>query len=139
VTDFPRRVLIQEEGPREGFQIEPKAIPVADKVSFIEALAETGLTKIDCVSFVNPKRVPTMADAEEVAAAIDKRDGVAYTGLWLNARGLDRALQTPLDVIGAIRVTASEQFAVQPRRTPSSGRGSSAIARPACPRSGDTS
>ena len=112
VTDLPSRVLIQEEGPREGFQIEPKAIPVADKVRFIEALAETGLTKIDCVSFVNPKRVPTMADAEEVAAGISKRDGVAYTGLWLNSRGLDRALATQLDIIGAIRVTASEQFSI---------------------------
>ena len=64
MTDLPSRVLIQEEGPREGFQIEPKAIAVADKVRFIDALAETGLTKIDCVSFVNPRRVPTMADAE---------------------------------------------------------------------------
>ena len=51
-----------------------------------------------------------MADAEEVAAGIAKRDGVAYTGLWLNSRGLDRALATQLDVIGAIRVTASEPF-----------------------------
>lgn len=108
--DLPRRVVIQEEGPREGFQIEPKPIPVADKVRLIEALAETGVTKIDCVSFVNPARVPTMADAEEVAAALTKRAGVAYTGLWLNTRGLERALTTPLDVIGAIRVTASEEF-----------------------------
>ncbi len=111
-ADLPARVLIQEEGPREGFQIEPKPIAVDDKVRFIEALAETGVTKIDCVSFVNPQRVPTMADAEEVAASITKRDGVAYTGLWLNSRGLDRALATPLDIIGAIRVTASEQFAI---------------------------
>jgi hydroxymethylglutaryl-CoA lyase len=112
MTDLPQRVLIQEEGPREGFQIEPKPIPVTDKVSFIEALAGTGVTKIDCVSFVNPAKVPSMADAEEVAASITRRDGVSYTGLWLNTRGLERALQTPLDVIGAIRVTASEQFAV---------------------------
>jgi len=79
-------------------------------------LAETGLTKIDCVSFVNPKRVPTMADAEEVAATIHKRDGVAYTGLWLNTRGLERALHTPLDVIGAIRVTQIEKKGRQNRR-----------------------
>jgi len=112
MSDFPTRVVIQEEGPREGFQIEPKPIPVVDKVRLIEALAETGVTKIDCVSFVNPQRVPTMADAEEVAATITKRDDVAYTGLWLNSRGLDRALATPLDIIGAIRVTASEQFSI---------------------------
>jgi hydroxymethylglutaryl-CoA lyase len=112
MNDLPRRVVIQEEGPREGFQIEPKPIAVSEKVRFIDSLAQTGLTKIDCVSFVNPERVPTMADAEEVAAAITKREGVSYTGLWLNARGLERALATQLDVIGAIRVTASEQFAV---------------------------
>ena len=78
----------------------------------IEALAETGVTKIDCVSFVSPKRVPQMADAEEVAAAIRKRPGVAYTGLWLNAAGLERAMATPLDILGAIRINASEQFSI---------------------------
>lgn len=112
MSDLPARVLLQEEGPREGFQIEPGPIATADKVRFIEALAGTGLTKIDCVSFVNPVRVPGMADAAEVAATITKRPDVTYTGLWLNAKGLERALTTPLDIIGAIRVTASEQFAV---------------------------
>jgi hydroxymethylglutaryl-CoA lyase len=110
--DLPKRVLIQEEGPREGFQIERGPITRADKVRLIEALAETGVTKIDCVSFVSPKRVPQMADAEDVAAAIRKRPGVAYTGLWLNAAGLERALRTPLDVLGAIRINASEQFSI---------------------------
>ena len=68
MSDLPKRVLIAEEGPREGFQSEKKMIPVADKVRLIEALADTGLGRIACVSYVNPKRVPTMADAEEVAA-----------------------------------------------------------------------
>lgn len=112
MSEFPRSVIINEEGPREGFQIEPGPVAIADKVGFIEALAETGLRTIDCVSFVNPKRVPQMADAEDVAAAITKREGVTYTGLWLNTAGLERALATPLDVIGAIRVTASEPFAL---------------------------
>ena len=66
MSDLPKRVTIDEEGPREGFQSEKKMIPVADKVRLIEALAETGLERIACVSYVNPKRVPTMADAEEV-------------------------------------------------------------------------
>jgi hydroxymethylglutaryl-CoA lyase len=70
MSDLPKRVSISEEGPREGFQSEKKMIPVADKVRLIEALAETGLEHIACVSYVNPKRVPTMADAEEVARAI---------------------------------------------------------------------
>ena len=68
MSDLPKRVTINEEGPREGFQSEKKMIPVADKVRLIEALADTGLKHIACVSYVNPKRVPTMADAEEVAA-----------------------------------------------------------------------
>lgn len=112
MSDLPTEVVIQEEGPREGFQIESRTIPTADKIRFIEALAETGLRKIDCVSFVSPTRVPGMADAVEVAEGIAKREGVTYTGLWLNTKGLERALQTPLDIVGAIRVTASEQFAV---------------------------
>ena len=69
MSDLPKRVSIDEEGPREGFQSEKKAIPVADKVRLIEALADAGLKRIACVSYVNPKRVPTMADAEEVAAS----------------------------------------------------------------------
>ena len=69
MSDLPKRVTINEEGPREGFQSEKKAIPVSEKVRLIEALAETGLKHIACVSYVNPKRVPSMADAEEVAAA----------------------------------------------------------------------
>lgn len=110
MSDLPKRVRIHEEGPREGFQIESAAIPTADKIRFIEALAETGVPQIDCVSYVNPKRVPGMADADEVARGIRKRPGVRYTGLWLNTRGLERALQLPLDRVGAVRVTASETF-----------------------------
>lgn len=110
MSDLPKKIYIHEEGPREGFQIESAAIPTADKIRFIEALAETGVSQIDCVSYVNPKRVPGMADAEEVARGIHKRPDVRYTGLWLNTKGLERALELPLDLIGAIRVTASETF-----------------------------
>ncbi len=110
MSEMPKYVHIHEEGPREGFQIEPGPIAMADKVRFIEALAETGITKIDCVSYVNPKRVPSMADAEEVARAIRRRPGVGYTGLWLNTHGLMRALRLPLDLIGVIHMTASESF-----------------------------
>ena len=109
MSDLPRSVRIHEEGPREGFQIEPGPITTARKIEFIEALADTGLKQIDCVSFVNPKKVPSMADAEEVIARIRRRDGVRYTGLWLNTKGLLRALETPVDVVGSIRVTASDQ------------------------------
>jgi hydroxymethylglutaryl-CoA lyase len=113
MSDLPKAVTIHEEGPREGFQIEPGPIPTADKIRFIEALAETGLRQIDCVSYVNPARVPGMRDAEDVALAIRRKAGVRYTGLWLNTRGLERAIQLPLDLIGAIRITASETFSVK--------------------------
>ncbi|MCF8532873.1 MAG: hydroxymethylglutaryl-CoA lyase [Reyranella sp.] len=110
MSDLPKRVLIDEEGPREGFQSEKKAIPVPDKVRLIEALANTGLERIACVSYVNPRRVPTMADAEEVAAQIRRRPGIQYSALWLNQQGLERALKGPLDVQGGVRITASDTF-----------------------------
>ncbi|MET3392611.1 MULTISPECIES: hydroxymethylglutaryl-CoA lyase [Variovorax] len=113
MPDLPRRVHLHEEGPREGFQIEAGPIASADKVRFIEALAETGLEEVQCVSFVNPERVPGMADAEEVARAIRKREGVRYTGLWLNLRGMQRAMRTQLDIEGTIGTSASEAFSVR--------------------------
>lgn len=113
MTDLPKKVHLHEEGPREGIQIEPRNLTVEEKVRLIEALATTGLSQIDCVSFVNPKRVPNMADADEVARAIKKVPGVRYTGLWLNQQGLERALSLPLDVVGSIRVTASETFSIK--------------------------
>ena len=113
MSDLPKFVKIHEEGPREGFQIEPGPIATARKVEFIEALAETGLKQIDCVSFVNAQKVPGMADAEEVIRAVRRKPGVRYTGLWLNTRGLLRALETPADIVGSIRVTASETFCIK--------------------------
>ncbi|MFA5537971.1 MAG: hydroxymethylglutaryl-CoA lyase [Gemmobacter sp.] len=113
MSDLPGYVHIHEEGPREGIQIEPVHLSVADKVGFVDALAQTGVKQIDCVAFVNPKRVPTMADADEVARTIRKRPGVRYTGLWLNQQGLERALSLPLDVVGSIRMTASETFSLR--------------------------
>ena len=110
MSDLPKRVLIAEEGPREGFQSEKKMIPVADKVRLIEALADTGLRHIACVSYVNPRRVPTMADAEEVASKIRQKPGIEYSALWLNQQGLERALRGPLHVDGGVRVTASDTF-----------------------------
>jgi hydroxymethylglutaryl-CoA lyase len=113
MTDMPKRVAIHEEGPREGFQIEPGPIATADKVRFIEALAETGLDEVQCVSFVDPRRVPGMADSEAVAAAIRRRPGVRYTGIWLNVRGLERAIKTSIDLSGGLQISASETFSIR--------------------------
>src|SRR5438309_2428297 len=75
MTDLPNHVEIHEEGPREGFQIEPGPISTADKIRLIEALAETGLHQIQAASFVSPRIVPGWADAEEVVAGFARRKG----------------------------------------------------------------
>ena len=92
MSDIPKKVHIFEEGPREGFQIEKGPIPTERKVELIDALSETGVEHIQIVSFVNPKRVPGMADAEQVVNSIKRKPGVDYEGLWLNEHGLERAL-----------------------------------------------
>jgi hydroxymethylglutaryl-CoA lyase len=112
MSDLPRRVEIHEEGPREGFQIEPGPIATERKIALIDALSETGLRRIQVASFVNPKRVPGWADAEAVVAGFRKRDGVRYTALWLNEKGLERALARAdrLSLRGVISLCASEPF-----------------------------
>ena len=109
--DFPKFVRINEEGPREGFQIEKGPISTARKIELIDSLSKTGLGQIQVVSFVNPKAVPGMADAEEVVRGFIRAPGVRYTGLWLNEKGLQRAIATgKLDISGSISLTASERF-----------------------------
>ena len=117
---FPKSVTIVEEGPREGFQIEKQGIPTAEKIALIDALSATGLRTIQIVSFVNPKRVPGMADAEQVVEGITPRDGVDFTAIWFNETGLQRALSSSrLTVIGKIRAYASAAFLKQNlNRTP---------------------
>lgn len=112
MTDLPKSIAIHEEGPREGFQIEPGPIPTADKIALIEALAETGLHHIQACSFVNPKVVPGWADAEATIAGFKPKPGVHYTALWFNGNGLERALafRDKLEITGSISITASEAF-----------------------------
>jgi hydroxymethylglutaryl-CoA lyase len=111
VSDLPKSIHIREEGPREGFQFEKGPIPTARKIELIDALARTGITHMQIVSFVSPKAVPTMADAAEVVAGLTMQPGVAYTGLWFNDQGLDRAIATGrLEIKGSISMTASAQF-----------------------------
>lgn len=115
MSDLPARVVIQEEGPREGFQIEPGPIPTDKKIALIEALASTGLTHIQVASFVSPKLVPGWADAEAVVGGFTPRPGVHYTALWFNASGLDRALafRDRLHLTGSISLAASEAFSLK--------------------------
>ena len=112
MTDLPKHVEIHEEGPREGFQIEPGPIPTAEKIRLIEALSDTGLRHIQACSFVNTRLVPGWADAEAVVDGFSARPGVEYTGLFFNGNGLERALafRGKLTVHGSISLTASEGF-----------------------------
>ncbi|MGZ0186691.1 MAG: hydroxymethylglutaryl-CoA lyase [Alphaproteobacteria bacterium] len=111
MSDMPTRIDIQEEGPREGFQIEPGPISTARKIELIDALTETGLKKIQVASFVNPKRVPGWADANEVVQGFKRKAGVAHHVLWLNEKGLRRALEcNGIDMFGSISTTTSETF-----------------------------
>ena len=111
MSDLPQRVHITEEGPREGFQIEKGPIATACKIELIDALSATGLERLQVVSFVNPRLVPGMADAEQVVAGMQRVPGVSYIALWLNERGLERAIATRrLDLEGVLYVAASERF-----------------------------
>lgn len=112
MSDLPNSIEIHEEGPREGFQIEPGPIATSDKIKLIESLADTGLKHIQVCSFVNPRLVPGWADAEEVVAGFEAKPEVEYTALWFNAKGLERALTfaDKLTNTGSISLAASNAF-----------------------------
>jgi hydroxymethylglutaryl-CoA lyase len=104
---FPTRVEIVEVGPRDGLQREKTLIPTEEKVALIEDLIAAGLTRIQVTSFVHPKLVPQMADAEEVCARLPKAPGVIYSGLALNLKGIERAQAAGLNHID-MSVSASD-------------------------------
>lgn len=111
MSDVPKYVRINEEGPREGFQFEKGPIETVKKIELIDSLSKTGLRQIQTVSFVPAQNVPGMADADEVVRGFTPRSGVSYTALWLNERGLERAIALgTLDIKGSIFLCASEVF-----------------------------
>lgn len=89
---LPEAVRIREVGPRDGFQNESEVIPTADKIRLIDMLAGTGLKRIEVTSFVRPDVIPQLADASEVLAGIERPEGVSFSVLVPNMRGLERAL-----------------------------------------------
>jgi len=105
-------VEIIEVGPRDGLQNQDVPLSTADKVSMIGSLVAAGARRIEVASFVNAARVPQMADAEAVIAALPRRKDVTTIGLVLNERGLDRALATAIDEIGVV-VVASDTFGMR--------------------------
>lgn len=104
-----RTVEICEVSPRDGLQNESALISVSDKVELVERAVRAGARRIEVTSFVHPKKVPQMADAEEVMGALPRRGGVKYGALVLNARGLERALATGVDEINIV-VVATDTF-----------------------------
>ncbi|WP_033293248.1 hydroxymethylglutaryl-CoA lyase [Amycolatopsis jejuensis] len=107
---LPPRVEIWEVGPRDGLQNEDSVVPVEVKLEFLDRLAGAGLTTLEATSFVHPKWVPQLADAEQLLAGLDRRDGVRYPVLVPNDRGLNRALDAGVDHI-AIFASATDTFA----------------------------
>ncbi|WP_423063888.1 hydroxymethylglutaryl-CoA lyase [Candidiatus Paracoxiella cheracis] len=106
---LPKKVTIVEVGPRDGLQNEPKNIPTALKIDFINRLSETALRVIEATSFVSPKWVPQMADHSEVMKGIKRNPNVRYTALVPNEHGLNDALDSQVQEI-AIFTAASETF-----------------------------
>ncbi len=107
---LPPSVTICEVGPRDGLQNEASTVAAADKVRYIELLVDAGVTSIEVTSFVSPKAVPQLADADAVFPAVRKRDGVRYIVLVPNERGLDRAIAAGVRDI-AVFTAASNTFA----------------------------
>ncbi|WP_370285009.1 hydroxymethylglutaryl-CoA lyase [Pseudooceanicola nanhaiensis] len=106
---MPERVEIFEMGPRDGLQNEKRAIPVAEKIALVDCLSRAGFRHIETASFVSPKWVPQMAGSGEVLAGIRRAEGVRYTALTPNLRGLEDALAAGADEV-AIFASASEGF-----------------------------
>lgn len=102
-----QRVEIVEVGPRDGLQNESAIVPTADKAELIRRAIGYGARRIEVTSFVNPRKVPQLADAEELVAMLPERDDVTYIGLVLNRRGAQRALATGrIGELGAVCVTS---------------------------------
>ena len=110
MPELPVRVTVYEVGPRDGLQNEPTTVPVEVKVEFLARLAAAGLRVIEATSYVHPKWVPQLADAEQLVASMRRVDGVRYPVLVPNERGLDRALAQGITEV-AIFGSATETFA----------------------------
>lgn len=122
-TGHPDRgpmVSIVEVAARDGLQSDPTMLSTEAKVELIGRVAASGIRRIEAVSFVNPKRVPQMADADEVMAALPRQAGVSYIGLVLNRRGFERAVQAGVDEINVV-VVATDTFARRNQNTDTAG------------------
>jgi len=104
----PRSIGIVEVGPRDGLQNEAATVPTEAKIEFIRRAVDAGIRRIEVASFVSPRRVPQMADAEAILKALPRRDDVTYVGLVLNRAGFDRAAAAGCREIGMVVFTTDE-------------------------------
>ena len=102
MVDYPKFVVIEEQGLRDGLQSERKVVPTEKKLEIIDALVNAGVKRIQVASFVNPKKIPQMADADNLCAALKNHEDVVYSTLALNPKGVARAADA-----GITHVTAS--------------------------------
>ncbi len=107
LDNLPRRVDIYEVGPRDGLQNELRTLPTKDKARLIEALVASGEKRIEVTSFVSPKWIPQLADAEEVLRLVGRKPGVTFSALVPNLKGLVRAREAGLEE-AAVFISASE-------------------------------
>jgi hydroxymethylglutaryl-CoA lyase len=107
-----RKIEIVEVGPRDGLQNETIALPVEMRLEFIRRLEAAGARRIEVASFVNPKRVPQMAGAEEIVAALPHEENRSRIGLALNLRGWDRAVEAECDEVN-VSVAATDGFGLK--------------------------
>jgi hydroxymethylglutaryl-CoA lyase len=108
-ASLPRRVTVVEVGPRDGLQNEATVVPTETKIRFIDALSDAGLPAIEATSFVSPKSIPQLADADDVLRRIAKKVGVRYPVLVPNERGMERALAAGARDV-SVFTAASETF-----------------------------
>lgn len=107
-----KSVTLVEVGPRDGIQAEPTILSTEDKIEFITRSIDAGTKRIEVTSFVNPKRVPQMADAVEVLAGLPKDTGCSFIGLILNMKGYERARDAGVDEVG-YAVVSTDTFATK--------------------------
>ncbi len=115
--NYPAQVSVREVGPRDGLQNEAGWVPTEQKINLINALAGTGLERIEAVSFVHPRAIPQMRDAAEVIAGIERRPGVTYSAIVPNAAGARRAVEAQVDEV-EIFLSASESHNLKNVRMP---------------------
>jgi len=101
MTAYPEKVVIEEQGFRDGFQNEKLIVPTEKKTEWIHAVTDAGIRQIQMISFVHPKLIPQMADAEELCARLEKKANVVYSALVLNVRGMKRAVEAGLSHVSA--------------------------------------